>query len=58
MFQKMFFYHPNSYCVAKRCLCHRVEILKIIYVGYHDLDQSLSSDVDVDADIIDMLYFP
>jgi len=42
--------------VDERC-CH-VEIIKIIDVSCYDLNQSLSSDVGADADIVDMLFFP
>jgi hypothetical protein len=43
--------------VAERCLCLHVEILEIVDVSCHDLDQSLSGDVGADADIVDMLFF-
>jgi hypothetical protein len=51
----VFYDLDNSY-VDERC-CH-VEIIKIIDVSCHDLNQSLSSDVGADADIVDMLFFP
>jgi hypothetical protein len=52
------FYHLDSSYVAERCLCHHVEILEIIYVSCHDLDQSLCGDVGANVDIVDMLFFP
>jgi hypothetical protein len=52
------FYHLDSFYVAKRCLCHHVEIPEIIDVSCHDPNQSLCGDVGADVDIVDMLFSP
>jgi len=48
------FYHLDSFYVAERCFCHHADIPEIVYVSCHDPDQSLSGDLGVDVNIVDI----